>query len=224
MWKMTICSVIIWFSPLCIFAQEYQELRDSLAVATDRLAYHPDSTDLRLRKAGFNLELEQWQYAKEEYDYILRRHPENIAALYFRAYANERLHRNHFAKLDYENLLSMLPTHFEARLGLALLCLKMGRTTDAFDNINMLIEQHPDSAIAYAARAGMEVERKMDEMAEYDYTEALRREPTNTDYLLNRAIIRIRLQRKEDARTDLERLVELGLPRYSLQDFFSLCK
>lgn len=224
MWKMVICSVIIWSSPLCIFAQEYQELRDSLAVATDRLAYHPDSTDLRLRKAGFNLELEQWQYAKEEYDYILRRHPENIAALYFRAYANERLHRNHFAKLDYENLLSMLPTHFEARLGLALLCLKMGRTTDAFDNINMLIEQHPDSAIAYAARAGMEVERKMDEMAEYDYTEALRREPTNTDYLLNRAIIRIRLQRKEDARTDLERLVELGLPRYSLQDFFSLCK
>lgn len=224
MWKMAICSVIIWFSPLCISAQEYQELRDSLAIATDRLAYHPDSTDLRLRKAGFNLELEQWQYAKEEYDYILRRHPENIAALYFRAYANERLHRNHFAKLDYENLLSMLPTHFEARLGLALLCLKMGRTTDAFDNINMLIEQHPDSAIAYAARAGMEVERKMDEMAEYDYTEALRREPTNTDYLLNRAIIRIRLQRKEDARTDLERLVELGLPRYSLQDFFSLCK
>ena len=32
-----------------------QQLRDSLAVASEQLSYHPDSLDLRLRKAGWNL-------------------------------------------------------------------------------------------------------------------------------------------------------------------------
>jgi hypothetical protein len=34
-------------------------LRDSLAHATDVLAYHPDSVDLRLKKAAWNIQLEQ---------------------------------------------------------------------------------------------------------------------------------------------------------------------
>ena len=33
-------------------------LRDSLAAATSVLAYHPDSIDLRLKKAAWNIQLE----------------------------------------------------------------------------------------------------------------------------------------------------------------------
>lgn len=94
---------------LCGFSQGNQQLRDSLAAAIDLLEYHPDSVDLRLKKAAWNVELEQWQYAKEDYDRVLRQHPDNIAALYYRAFVNEKLGRYNFARLDYQNLMRLVP-------------------------------------------------------------------------------------------------------------------
>ena len=205
-------------------AQTRQELRDSLKAATDRLAYHPDSIALRLEKARYNLVLEQWGFAQEEYDYILKRYPQHLAALFFRAYTNERLYRYNFARLDYENLLTIVPAHFEARLGLALLNQKDKKYTEAMDQINILVLQHPDSAIAYAARAGIETEREMYSLAIYDYTEALLRDPKNTDYLLSRADLYIRERQFKAARKDLDRLVSLGVPKPSLKEFYKRLK
>lgn len=201
-----------------------QQLRDSLAVASEQLSYHPDSLDLRLRKAGWNLQLEQWQYAHDEYDYVLRREPYNLAALFYRAFVNEKQQRYKFARLDYENLLSIVPNHFEARLGLALLNDKDNRYTDAINQINLLVMQHPDSAVAYAARAGMEVERKMYAPAEYDYGKAIELAPSNIDYLLSRANVRIIMKRKLEARDDLDRMVRLGVSRASLVDWYRKCR
>lgn len=199
-------------------------LRDSLKVAMETLAYHPDSVDLLLKKAAWNVELEQWQYAKESYDIVLAKEPTNIAALYFRAYANERLNRLNFARLDYENLLTIVPGNFEAQLGLALLNHKDKHFTQAMDMMNHLISQFPDSATVYAARAGMEKDRGMLELAEYDFSEAIRREPTNTDYLLNRADLRIELKKWSEAKSDVDRLVALGVPKSSLTEFYRRIK
>lgn len=80
-------------------------LRDSLAHATDVLAYHPDSVDLRLKKAAWNIQLEQWNYAKDELDKVLFLNQTNIAGLFYRAFVNEKLKRYNFARLDYQNLL-----------------------------------------------------------------------------------------------------------------------
>lgn len=201
-----------------------QQLRDSLAVASEQLSYHLDSLDLRLRKAGWNLQLEQWQYAHDEYDYVLRREPYNLAALFYRAFVNEKQQRYKFARLDYENLLSIVPNHFEARLGLALLNDKDNRYTDAINQINLLVMQHPDSAVAYAARAGMEVERKMYAPAEYDYGKAIELAPSNIDYLLSRANVRIIMKRKAEARDDLDCMVRLGVSRASLVDWYRKCR
>lgn len=195
-------------------------LRDSLKAASERLSYHPDSIDLRLRKAAWNMQLDEWQYAKTEYDYVLAREPDNIAALYFRAYCNDRLHRYNFARLDYQNLLAIVPGNFEARLGLALLNEKDRHYTEALDGINQLVAAHPDSAVAWAARAGIESERGMTELAEYDYGEALRREPGNKDWLLARADLRIRLKRWKEARADLDALVRLGTPKAALKEWY----
>lgn len=215
---------IIIILPSAIRSQDYNSLQDSLRIATERLAFSPDSIDLRLRKAGFNLQLEQWQYAKEEYDKVLKKQNNNVAALFFRAYANKHLKRLHHAKQDYEHLLTILPKHFEARLGLALLCQEMGRITDAFDHINYLVEIYPDSSTTYAARAGMEVENNMYEIAELDISEAISREPGNIDYILQRALIRIHLNRKSDALDDLLALIKLGVPRKQLLPYFRMCK
>ena len=101
--------------------QDRKALRDSLKLAVEALAYHPDSVDLRLRKAAWNMQLGEWQYAKDEYDWVISRHPDHLAARYYRAYANMQLRRYNFARLDYENVLRVVPGNFDARLGLALL-------------------------------------------------------------------------------------------------------
>lgn len=199
-------------------------LRDSLARATEALAFHPDSIDLRLRKAAWNVELEQWEYAKNEYDHVLRQDPANLAALYYRAFVNERMHRYNFARIDYERLLEHVPGNFNARLGLALLNQKDKHYTEALDGINLLLDAHPDSAIAWAARAGMEEEQGLLELAEYDYTKALGLEPANADYLLARADIRIRLRHYDRARQDLDAIVRQGTPRTALREWYDKCR
>jgi predicted Zn-dependent protease len=117
-----------------------------------------------------------------------------------------------------------VPGNFEGQLGLALLNHKDKHFSEAYDQINRLCSQFPDSAVAFAARAGMEVERNMIELAEYDYSEALRRDANNVDYLLNRAELRIQLGRIKEAREDLDLLVVNGIPRGQLRNYYKRLK
>ena len=73
--------------------EDRKALRDSLKLAMEQLSYHPDSVDLRLRKAAWNMQLGEWQYAKDEYDWVINHHPDNLAARYYRAYANTQIGR-----------------------------------------------------------------------------------------------------------------------------------
>ena len=210
---------------LSVQAQEDRKaLRDSLKLAMEQLSYHPDSVDLRLRKAAWNMQLGEWQYAKDEYDWVISHHPDHLAARYYRAYANTQLRRYNFARLDYENVLRVVPGNFDARLGLALLNQKDHHYTEAMDGVNLLVSSYPDSATAWAARAGIEKERDMKELAVYDYGEALRREPDNRDWLLARADLLIALRRYEEARRDLDRLVEICVARGELRDMYRKAK
>lgn len=216
-------ALLVW--PLAQgHAQSREAMRDSLLKASEQLEYHPDSIDLRLRKARWNMELEEWATAKGEYDKVLGVNPANIAALYYRAYCNDRLGRYNFARLDYQNLLTLVPGNFEARLGLALLNEKDHHYTEALDGINQLVAAHPDSAIAWAARAGIESEHGMKELAAYDYGEALKRDPDNKDYLLARADLNISLGNYDDARRDLDRIVKLGTPKAALKEWYGKLK
>ena len=219
--------LIMWgclLTTLSLQAQDNRLLRDSLKMVTEQVEYHPDSIELRLQKAALNMQLEQWEYAKDEYDVVIRLEPKNLTAHYYRAYANEKLFRYRFARYDYETVLTQAPSNFETRLGLALLNQKDKRYQEAMDQINVLVQQHPDSAIAFAARAGMEKERELYSLAEYDYSKAVVLEPQNTDYLLARADIRILLGRITEAREDLDLLVSLGVPRAALAAFYRRLK
>ena len=204
--------------------EDRKTLRDSLKLAMEQLSYHPDSVDLRLRKAAWNMQLGEWQYAKDEYDWVINHHPDNLAARYYRAYANTQLRRYNFARLDYETVLRVVPGNFAARLGLALLNQKDHHYTEAMDGVNMLVSTYPDSATAWAARAGIEKERDMKELAAYDYGEALRRQPDNRDWLLARADLLIALRRYDEARKDLDRLIVLGVSRGQLRDMYRQAK
>ena len=176
-------------------AQTAQQWRDSLTVLNRMIEQQPRSTDLRLRKAAVNIELEQWEYAVEEYGRVLAIDDSNPAALYFRAYANVHLRQYTLARADYEKLLTLLPLHMEARLGLASVYERMARWRNATDEYNLLVEMFPDSAVCYAARAAFEMSRNQYELALFDWEEAVRRSPDNTAYRVSLAEVRRKLKR-----------------------------
>lgn len=205
-------------------AQSNAILRDSLIAAEHVLSQKPDSVDLILKKAAWYIKLEQWESAKMEYDQALHYQPTNPAALYYRAFVNTKMGRYNFARMDYNNLLVIVPGNFEAQLGLALLNDKDKHYTEAMDQLNRLVEAFPDSAVAYAARAGSELERKQYMLAEYDYSLAIQRDPVNTDYILGRAESLICQGKKSEARRDLDILVTMGMSRKELETYYTRIK
>lgn len=205
-------------------AQTFREWRARLDSLNSEIKQHPRSADLRLKKAAVNIELDQWAYAIEEYGNVLRLEPQNLAALYYRAYAltHERLYA--MARRDYEDFLALQPVNMEARLGLAGVCEKMGRETEARDQYNTVVQMFPDSAVAYAARAAYETAHEQFEVALYDWGEAIRRQPDNVGYVVSKADILIALFRKEEARQVLEDAISHGTPRGVLHEWLQKTK
>ena len=107
--------VVVFILSLCFStmakAQSNQELRDSLSVLMQQIERYPRDMDLRFRKAAVNLLLEQWNYAVDEYTYILKK-GDNATAFFYRAYAYTQLGKYGFARADYDALLHLQPTHF----------------------------------------------------------------------------------------------------------------
>lgn len=205
-------------------AQTPQLWRDSLATINRRIELTPSSIDLRLKKAALNIELNQWDYAVEEYGWVLQRDPKNLSALYFRAYANNHLQRFDLARSDYESFLALMPRHFEAQLGLAMVKRRLGRTSEVADELNQLVQMFPDSAMAYAARADFEVEQNQWELSLYDWDEAIRLAPDNTELVASKVNALLLLKRKKEARELLNALSAKGVPRAALREWLERCR
>ena len=209
----------ISFSPV-----RAQNWRDSLTVLNKQIAQSSWSTDLHLRKANANLQLKQWQYAIDEYSLVLQREPKNPAALFYRAYANTHLRRFELSRNDLNDLLAFAPTHFEARLSLAVVLQQLGRKQDALDQLNQTIQQHADSAVAYAARANLERDMKQDEVALYDWQRAEELSPRDVTYVVSHVDLLLVLGRKTEARRVLDAAVKRGLPRGMLVEWYRKVK
>jgi len=222
--KHSVIAALICSTSVGVTAQTLTEWRDSLARLNDSIRMYPSSTDFRLKKAAVNIELEQWSYAVDEYSRVLQLDPKNLAAYYYRAYANSLMRRYDLAKVDYESFLSLVPKHFEAQLGLAVVKRKLGRQLDAMDELNRLVQLFPDSALAYAARAGYEAELQKYELALYDWEEALRRNPQNVEFGVSKLDVLIALKRYDEAWQAIEQLQKNGVPRAALKEWIDKCK
>lgn len=212
--------VLFYLSQSTAVAQSRQEWRDSLETLSASLKQDPDNIDLRLRKAEADIQLERWDYALAEYGRILRADEKNLAALYFRAYVHERQKHYDQAKVDYDAFLAIEPVHLEARLGLAHVLQKMGRRSDAIDELNRIVQMFPDSADAYAARAAYETEQQQYDVAVYDWSKAACLRPENADYTVSKVDVLLRLGRKREARETLDALVSKGTPRGVLKEWY----
>ena len=198
-------------------AQSSSAWRDSLAVLNKAITANPQSTDLRLRKAAVNIELQQWDYAIEEYGRVLGNDANNLPALYYRAFAHNHLRHYDMARADYERFLQLLPRHFEARLGLAMTLRRQGKTRDVADELNTLVQMFPDSAVAYAVRADFEQEQAQYDLALYDWDEALRLANGRQEYQLGKYGVLWAMRRYDEARRLGEQLLEAGVPNATLK-------
>lgn len=205
-------------------AQTAQEWRDSLSVLGRAIEKNPYSVELRLRKAAVNLELNQWDYAIEEYGRVLDIDSRNLTALYFRAYANVQLRQYAMAVTDYERFLSVVPKHFEAQLGLAMATKKVAGQVEVMDHFNRLVQLFPDSALAYAARAGYETEQQQLEIALFDWNEAIRLDPGNVDLVVSKVDVLLALNRKREAKAMLRQAIDNGTPRAVLREWLERCQ
>ena len=216
--------ITLFMYGICAQAQTPREWRDSVSVLIEAINKAPKNISLRLLKAEANINLQQWDYAVQEYGYVLRLDDQNLAALYFRAFCHTQLRHYDLAKVDYETFLTIKPEHFEAHLGLAHTLQKLGKKTDAFDELNRIVQLFPDSADAYAARAAYEAEQKLYEVAVYDWDEALRIQPGNVEYAISKVDALIRQGRRQEAREQLDAIVRRGTPRGALKQWYDQLK
>lgn len=201
-----------------------QNWRDSLSVLNKQIAASSWDTDLHLRKAAVHLELYQWQYAIDEYSLVLEHQVQNPAALFYRAYAATHLRHYEAARHDYETFLGLFPHHAEARMSLSYVLQQMGRQTEALDQLNIVVELQPDSAISYATRAALEQDLQQYDAALYDWQQAIQLEPQNADYVASRVDLLLRLRRTKEARRDLDAAVRRGIPRGLLRTYYAQLK
>ena len=206
------------------YAQSNQEWRDSLNIINQQIAQSPYSADLHMRKAAINLELQQWEFAVDEYKTVLQHDENNLTALFYRAYAYTHLRRYDLAKNDYNDILFNEPTHMEARIGLSYVYQLMGKRNDALDLLNIVVEQYPDSVAGYVARASLETEMNQYESALYDWEEAIKLNPENTDYQLSYIDVLIRMERYDAARRELNKLASRGVSQGVLREYYKRLK
>ena len=204
--------------------QAQENWRDTLTVLNKQIAESKWSTDLHLRKANANLQLKQWQYAVDEYALVLQHEGRNPAALFYRAYAYTHLRRFDLARNDLNDLLIVLPHHFEARLSMAVVLQQLGRKLDALDHLSQAIQQCPDSDVAYAARANLERDMKQDEAALYDWQQAEELAPKDPTYVVSHVDLLLVLERRKEARRVLDAAVKRGIPRGMLLEWYNKCK
>jgi tetratricopeptide (TPR) repeat protein len=187
--------------------------QDSLSTLNRLIAADPNNMELHLRKAAVNIELGQWDYAADEYTLVLAKDEHNPAARFYRAYTNTQMKRYDQALFDYDELLRHLPTHFEGRLGHAYVQQKMGHQRESLDELSLMAEMFPDSAVVYAARAGVESDMKMLELALYDWERATQLDSLNAGYVRSHAELLLAMNRPLEVTAVLDEAVRRGLPR-----------
>ncbi|MBQ0075037.1 MAG: hypothetical protein KBT34_12715 [Prevotella sp.] len=235
--KKTLLIITQLLFALTLSAQTQQELRDSLSMINRLIEEHPRAVKLRLRKAALNIDLEQWEYALDEYTNVLEMMPTNLTALYYRGFVNQHLQRYAFARKDYETLLMVDPQNEHALMGLILTNIADNHKTKAYDDANRLVELFPDHATSYAIRADIEEQLNMDMAALEDIEKAIKIEdvevqkkyPHTMDddiasYQLTAFSLYIKKGDTKKARKALDYLVSQGISRTALTDQYSLLK
>ncbi|MCF0202674.1 MAG: tetratricopeptide repeat protein [Bacteroidaceae bacterium] len=217
---------VIFFSlPLSAFAQQEEGKNvlipsSSQRTKEDNNPFANMTISQQMEKAAAYIHHSRYQQAKDIYDNVIRLEPDNFTALYFRAFANQQLFHFGLARADYNNILKTHPDNYHALMGRAQLNQSDNRHTEALDDANLLVEIYPDSINAWLIRAEIEEKQKLIPLAEFDYQQAYTLNTANKKYLLKAVELKLKQNKKEEAKRILDNLVKQGTPKNALLYYY----
>ncbi len=148
--------------------------------------------------------------ALEDYDAGLRLMPEDKMLLVNKAVCLNALTRYDDATAAYDALIAVDRRNDKAYLGLAHLCLARGDTVAARENIARSLEISKNNAGAYVMRAEIEMRCDSDYAAAMSsLDEAIKLEPRQASYFINRAYMKYRLDDYFGAMADYDYAIGL---------------
>ncbi len=201
--------------------ERYDEAIESYSFALNAA---PKSVPLLLERAGLYLQQGENNRALVDYNLALDVNPELSEALLMRAYILMSKQDFPAARIDYERLLSLAPENYNGRLGLATLSLREGKHREALEIMNKLLVEYPGDATLYMARAGVEQEMDLLDLALIDLDKAIWLDEAAGDAYVMRGDIYLGQKKKSLAKLDFNKALSLGIPPADLRERLKACK
>lgn len=212
------------FSNLGLIQRNQEKYDDAIESYTFALNLTPYSIPVLLNRAAIYLELGEVKKSYVDYCLIIDLDSENIEALLMRAYINT-IRRDYIAaRIDYKKILSLDENHYNAQLGLATLLQTEKKYKEATEQLTQMITQHPQDALLLLARANVAFDMEQWDMALLDAEEAEKINPELADIFVLKGEIYIKIDKKHQAKTNLEQAILLGFPQVELSDLLKQCK
>ena len=201
------------FSNLGTVQQRMGKIDEAIQSYSLALNLAPQSVKILLNRASLYLQKDLLDKAYIDYCNVLDVDRKNEEALLYRAYIYTRRRSYKEARIDYNTLLQKLPEHRMGRLGLALLDQKEMRYREASEIFNRLLEDDPNDTSILKARANLELEMELPDMALLDVNNVIRLTPNDAEAYLMKGDIYLVLKKKKDANKAYDKAVSLGIPR-----------
>ena len=186
---------------------DYKGAETDASMAIERNPFITDAYELR-GVARQNLGLDS--LAIEDYSHALTLLPENKGILYNLALAQESYKDYENAEKSFSQLLKAHPGFDGGYLGRAKLRLEKKDTVNALTDIEKALELNKNSVNAYLLRADIAIHKNQDyNQALSDMDEAIKLQPREAGYFINRAFIRYRLDDYYGAMSDYDYALQL---------------
>ena len=192
-----------------------EEALESYSLALNKT---PFSVTMLLNRASLLMEMDYLDRAFTDYCDVLDIDRKNPEALMYRAYIYMKRRQYQEARLDYQSYLEMNPENKTARLGMALVNQKDRRFQESLEEFNRLIVDYPKDASLLKARAELEVDMNLLDMALLDLENAARLTPDDPEIYVMCGDIYLLQDKKREAYVAFEKAIELGVPRPQLND------
>ena len=212
------------FTNLGIVQRRRGKVHEAIESYTKALNYSPLDVPILMNRAMAYMTLGNDDKAYTDLCNVLDKQADHAEALYYRAFIYAGRREYAASRADYKRLLVLQPNHENGLLGLALLEQRERRLQAAELQLTALVERYPDNATYLQARANVLIERHLYDLALIDLEGAIALQPTDAYLYVGRAELYLKMKRRIAAVRDLERAVELGLPRISLGELFKQCE
>jgi tetratricopeptide (TPR) repeat protein len=212
------------FSNIGTLQRQMQRLDEAVESYTYALNLAPYSIPVLLNRAAVYMEQGFSNRAYVDYCIVLDKDKKNTEALLMRAYIYMIRRDYNAARIDYNCLLEVDTLHYSARLGLATLNQREEKFREAMNILEELIAEYPIEMELYVARAEVEQNMNLPDLAIMDIDRAIQLNPLSAEAFLLRGKINLAYKKKKAAKKDFEKAKLLGISSSEVREWLQQCR